>query len=224
MLRPLTQVRSLEEPSYSEGKVRLHKYQHSLASAYRTTRRHIPDDRTIDTRAYEPEKSLSCQSITCLWPHDNHRSHCIKYENGNDLQRKRLPNHNCRVNRIDLRKITKNSRNGQCSRTVAHNGHFSIQIRKICNLSTAKYCAPSRKVAGSIPDGVTEIFHWHNPFGRIMVLGVDSASKRNEYQEYFLGGKGGRYIGLTNLSPSCDDCLEIWEPQPPGTLKACPGL
>jgi len=25
--------------------------------------------------------------------------------------------------------------------------------------------------------------------------------KRNEYQEYFLGGKGGRYVGLTNLPP-----------------------
>jgi hypothetical protein len=45
--------------------------------------------------------------------------------------------------------------------------------------------------------------------------------KRNEYQEYFLGGKGGRCVGLTILPPSCADCLEIWEPQPPGTLKAC---
>ena len=44
------------------------------------------------------------------------------------------------------------------------------------------------------------------------------------YQEYFLGGKGGRCVGLTNLPPSCADCLEIWEPQPPGTLRACPGL
>jgi len=24
------------------------------------------------------------------------------------------------------------------------------------------------------------------------------------------------------LPPSCADCLEIWEPQPPGTLRACP--
>ena len=47
---------------------------------------------------------------------------------------------------------------------------------------------------------------------------------RNEYQEYFLGGKGGRCVGLTTLPPSCADCLEIWEPQPPGTLRACPGL
>jgi len=37
------------------------------------------------------------------------------------------------------------------------------------------------------------------------------------------GGKGGWCVGLT-LPPSCADCLEIWEPQPHGTLRACPGL
>ena len=71
--------------------------------------------------------------------------------------------------------------------------------------------ATSRKVAGSIPDGAIS-------------PGVDSASSRNEYQEYFPEGKGGRCVGLTTLPPSCADCLEIWEPQPPGTLRACPGL
>ena len=40
----------------------------------------------------------------------------------------------------------------------------------------------------------------------------------------FPGGKGGRCVWLTTLPPSCTDCLEIWEPQPPGTLRACPGL
>jgi len=56
--------------------------------------------------------------------------------------------------------------------------------------------------------------------------GVDSVSNRNEYQEYFLGGGGkcGRCVGLTTLPPSCTYCLEIWEPQPPGTLRASPGL
>jgi hypothetical protein len=54
--------------------------------------------------------------------------------------------------------------------------------------------------------------------------GVDSASDGNEYQEYFLGGKRGRCVWLTTLSPSCADCLQIWEPQPPGTQRACPGL
>jgi len=47
-----------------------------------------------------------------------------------------------------------------------------------------------------------------------------SGSNRNEYQEYFLGGKGGRCIGLTTLPPSYADCLEIWEPEPPETLRA----
>src|SRR5215469_14813152 len=50
---------------------------------------------------------------------------------------------------------------------------------------------------------------------------VDSSSNRNEYQEYFMGGKGGRCVGLITLPPSCADCLEIWEPQTPGTLTAC---
>jgi hypothetical protein len=31
-------------------------------------------------------------------------------------------------------------------------------------------------------------------------------------------------VGLTTLPLSCADCLEIWEPQPPGTLRGCPGL
>jgi hypothetical protein len=39
------------------------------------------------------------------------------------------------------------------------------------------------------------------------------------------GGKGGRCVGLTTLPPSCDDCLEIWEPRPPGTLRiSCNGI
>jgi hypothetical protein len=40
----------------------------------------------------------------------------------------------------------------------------------------------------------------------------------------FSGGKGGQCLGLTTLPLLCADCLEIWEPQPPGTLMACPGL
>jgi len=35
-----------------------------------------------------------------------------------------------------------------------------------------------------------------------------SASNRSEYQEYFLGDKGGRCVGLSNLLPYCPDCLE----------------
>jgi hypothetical protein len=40
----------------------------------------------------------------------------------------------------------------------------------------------------------------------------------------FSGGEGGRCVGLTTLPPSYADCLDIWEPQPPGTLMACSRL
>jgi hypothetical protein len=37
-------------------------------------------------------------------------------------------------------------------------------------------------------------------------------------------GKGGRCVGPTNLKPSYVNYLEIWEPETPDFLKACPGL
>ena len=80
-------------------------------------------------------------------------------------------------------------------------------------LSSPRHCATSRKVTG--------VFHWHDPTAH---TGVDSGSNRNEYQEYFLGGKDGRCIALTTLPPSCADCLEIWVNRPTGTVRACPGL
>jgi hypothetical protein len=40
--------------------------------------------------------------------------------------------------------------------------------------------------------------------------GANSASNRNEYQKYFLEGKGVQCEGLKNLPPSCANCLEIW--------------
>jgi hypothetical protein len=51
---------------------------------------------------------------------------------------------------------------------------------------------------------------------------VDSASNRNEYQEYFLGGKGRRCVGLTTLPLSCSDCLNFLEPS--GPVQACNGI
>jgi len=44
-----------------------------------------------------------------------------------------------------------------------------------------------------------------------------------QYQRYLLEAKGGRCLRLTNLPPFCVVCLEIWEPQLPGTLRSCPG-
>ena len=48
-------------------------------------------------------------------------------------------------------------------------------------------CATDRKVAASIPAGVinNDIKSFRTHYGR----GVDTATNRNEYQEYFLGVK-----------------------------------
>jgi hypothetical protein len=53
---------------------------------------------------------------------------------------------------------------------------------------------------------------------------IDSVSGRNGSWDYFLRGKGDRYLGLITLPPSCTDYLEIREPQPPGTLRVVQGL
>jgi hypothetical protein len=34
-------------------------------------------------------------------------------------------------------------------------------------------------------------------------------------------GEGGRCVGLSNVPPSCADCLEIWKSQPSGTPTSC---
>jgi len=59
----------------------------------------------------------------------------------------------------------------------------------------------------------SRVFHWHNPSGRTMALGLTQPLTEMSW-----------CVGLTTLLPSCADCLEIWESQPPGTLRACTGL
>ena len=43
-------------------------------------------------------------------------------------------------------------------------------------------------------------------------VAVERVFNGNEYQEHFLGGKGGWFLGLTPFSPSCAHCLEILGP------------
>ena len=50
-------------------------------------------------------------------------------------------------------------------------------------------CVTNRKVTGSIPAGVSGFFIDIKSFQSHCGPGVDSASNRNEYQEYFLGVK-----------------------------------
>ena len=70
---------------------------------------------------------------------------------------------------------------------------FSIFLEEtVWNISVAQWLrrsATNRKVSGSIPAGVSGFFIDIKSFRSHYGPGVDSASNRNEYQEYFLGVK-----------------------------------
>ena len=71
--------------------------------------------------------------------------------------------------------------------------------------------------------GATRFFSDIFPSDRTMFLGstqpLVKMSTRN-----IPGDKGGRCVRLTTSPPSRAECHEIWEPKPPGTLWATPGL
>ena len=78
--------------------------------------------------------------------------------------------------------------------THTHNPHQNIYQYQTSGVGTAvaqwlRCCATNRKVAGSIPASASGFFTDIKSFRSHYGPGVDSASNRNEYQEYFLGVK-----------------------------------
>ena len=70
--------------------------------------------------------------------------------------------------------------------------HFLLSCFPLWGTAVAQWlrcCATNRKVAGSIPAGVSRFFIDIKSFRSHYGPGVDSASNRNEYQEHFLGVK-----------------------------------
>ena len=49
--------------------------------------------------------------------------------------------------------------------------HYMVRKSGIAVEQWLRCCATNRKVAGSIPDGLIGIFHWHNPSDRTIALG-----------------------------------------------------
>ena len=106
---------------------------------------------------------------------------------------------------------------------------FSRQISErysdiVRDRGSTRCCATNRKVAGSIPAGVNRFFIDIIFFRSHYGPGVDSASNRNEYREYFLGVKSGRGLKLTTLPPSCAVVTKSGSLNFLRTLWACPGL
>jgi len=79
---------------------------------------------------------------------------------------------------------------------------FKVSVGGTAVAQWLRCCATNQKVAGSIPDGVTGIFHWHNPSGRTMALG--STQPLTEMSTGSISwGKSGRCVRLTILPLSC---------------------
>jgi len=101
--------------------------------------------------------------------------------------------------------------------------------RRIWGTAVAQWlrcCATNRKVACFIPDGVSGFFINIKSFRSHYGPGVDSASNRNEYRDYFLVGKDGRCVRLTTLPPSCSVVTNSWSlnfQEPSGPVQACNG-
>ena len=84
-----------------------------------------------------------------------------------------------------------------------------------------RQCVTSRKDAGSISDCIIEILIDIILPAALWTLGSTGTpiemSSRNIHVS--CGWKGSWCVGFTSPT-SCADCLDIWEPQPPGTLRA----
>ena len=90
-----------------------------------------------------------------------------------------------------------------------------------------RHYATSRKVAGSIPDGDIGIFHWHNPSGRTMALGLTQPLTEMSTRNISWGVKAAGAYGWQPyhfqvpivLKSGSLDLLE-----PSGPVQACNGI
>ena len=91
--------------------------------------------------------------------------------------------------------------------------------------SSLRHCATSRKVAGSIPDGVN--FHGHNPSGRTLALGsthpLTEMSTRNiSWGVKAAGAYGWQPYHFLVLPVLKSESLDLLEPS--GPVQACNGI
>jgi hypothetical protein len=104
---------------------------------------------------------------------------------------------------------------------------FSPSIRKgaccWCR-SWLRHCTTNRKVASSIPDGVIGIFHWHNPSGRTMALGLtqpltEMSTRNISWGVKATGGSGWQPYHLHVPIVLKSGRLNLLEPY--GPVQAC---
>jgi len=93
--------------------------------------------------------------------------------------------------------------------------------------SSLRHCATSRKVAGSIPDGVVGSFHWHNPSGLTMALGLTQPLTEMSTRNIFWRVKAVGAYGWQSYHLHVPIVLKSWNLnhlEPSGPVQACNGL
>ena len=90
--------------------------------------------------------------------------------------------------------------------------------------SWLRHCATIRKVAGSIPDGVIGVFHWHNPSGRTMALGLTQLLTEMSTRNISLRTKAASAKGWHPYHlhvPIVLKCGSLKLLEPSGPVQAC---
>ena len=89
------------------------------------------------------------------------------------------------------------------------------------------HCDTSRKVADSIPGGFTGVFHWHNPSGRTVALGLTQPLTEMSTRDISWGVKA---IGAWGLQPYHLHATTVLKSgslnllEPSGPVQACNGI
>ena len=88
-----------------------------------------------------------------------------------------------------------------------------------------RHCATRRKVAVSIPDSVTGVFHRHNPSSPTMPLGLTQSLTEMSTRNISFGG-GGKYdrcVGLTAVpsAQTVSQSRSLKFLRPAGPVKVC---
>jgi hypothetical protein len=107
--------------------------------------------------------------------------------------------------------------------------HFSLSTYLFSTRwrSLLRHCATSRKVAGTIPDGVTGMFHLHNSSGHTLALGMTQPlakmSTRNiSWGVKAAGAQGWQPYHLLVPIVLKSGSLSLLEPS--GPVQACNGI
>jgi hypothetical protein len=89
--------------------------------------------------------------------------------------------------------------------------------------SWLRYCATSRKVAGSISDGVIGIFHWLNPSNRTMALGSFQSPIEMRTRNISWGVNAAGAYGWQLHVPIVSKSWSLNLLEPSGPVQACNG-